>query len=69
MKRDGHSEEEAARRVDAQLPAEEKKQYADYVIDTSGTLDDTEHQVDEIWKKLQALLRKRGGGDTEGIGG
>ena len=51
-------EEEAARRVDSQLPVEEKKQYADYVIDTSGTLDDTERQVDEVWEKLQDLIKE-----------
>jgi dephospho-CoA kinase len=59
MKRDGYSEKEAARRVDSQLPVEEKKRYADYVIDTSGTLDDTERQVGEIWKKLQALVNSK----------
>jgi dephospho-CoA kinase len=56
MNRSGYSEEEAARRVDSQLPAEEKKQFADYVVDTSGTLEETERQVDEIWRKLQKRI-------------
>jgi dephospho-CoA kinase len=56
MKRDGCSEEEAAKRIDSQIPAEQKKQYADSVIDTSGSLDDTERQVDRLWKKLQTLI-------------
>jgi dephospho-CoA kinase len=56
--RDGYSEVEAAQRVDAQLPVEKKKQYADYVIDTSRTLEDTKRQVDEIWKQLQARLHE-----------
>jgi dephospho-CoA kinase len=58
VKRGGYSEEEAARRVDSQLPAEDKKQYADYVIDNSGTLEETERQVDEIWEKLQNLIKE-----------
>jgi dephospho-CoA kinase len=58
MKRDGYSEGEAVRRIDSQLPVEEKKQFADYVIDTSGTLAETECQVDEIWRKLQERIGK-----------
>ncbi|MGH9463389.1 MAG: dephospho-CoA kinase [Vicinamibacteria bacterium] len=50
--RDGLSRAEAARRVDAQLPVEEKKTYADFLIDTSGNLADTERQVHEVWEKL-----------------
>lgn len=55
LARDHLTEEEAVRRVDAQMPVEEKKQYADYVIDTSGTLEDTERQVGEVWDILQKL--------------
>lgn len=51
--RDGLSSEEAAQRVDAQLAVEKKKAYADYLVDTSGSLDDTERQVQEIWDELQ----------------
>lgn len=53
MARDGLSKEEAARRVDAQLSIEEKKPYADYVIDTSGSLEETERQVQGVWEKLR----------------
>jgi dephospho-CoA kinase len=51
--RDGLSSEGAAQRVDAQLAVEKKKAYADYLVDTSGSLDDTERQVQVIWDKLQ----------------
>ena len=51
--RDGLSRVEAARRVDAQMPVEEKKPYADFLIDTSGSLADTERQVQEVWGKLR----------------
>ncbi len=58
MKRNGFTMEEATRRVDAQLPAEEKKRYADFFIDTSGTLEDTERQVGEVWNQLLALSER-----------
>jgi dephospho-CoA kinase len=50
--RDGLSREEAARRIDAQMPIDEKKRYADHLIDTSGTLEDTARQVRELWAEL-----------------
>ena len=48
----GLSGDEAARRIDSQLPVEEKLRYADYLVDTSGNLKDTERQVGETWEKL-----------------
>ncbi len=50
--RDGLSSAEAARRVDAQLSVEEKKLYAHYVVDSSGSLEDTERRVGEVWDSL-----------------
>ncbi|MEE9607214.1 MAG: dephospho-CoA kinase [Myxococcota bacterium] len=43
--RDGCTRDEAVRRIRAQLPMEEKKRLADYVIDNSGTREETEAQV------------------------
>jgi len=51
----GLSENEARRRIAAQLPLEEKLQRATYRIDCSRTLDDTRAQV----QALAANLRKR----------
>ena len=34
---------------------EEKVRHADYVIENSGSVEDTERQVEEIWNKLQTL--------------
>ena len=51
--RDDLSRAEAARRVDAQMPVEEKKAYADFLIDTSGSLADTERRVEDVWQKLR----------------
>jgi dephospho-CoA kinase len=46
---------EAERRIGAQLSEEEKIAAADYVIDNSGTLAETELQVAKIAKELQLL--------------
>jgi dephospho-CoA kinase len=45
---------EVVRRMGAQLPDEEKIKAADYVIDNSGSLDQTREQVRQVWQKLQA---------------
>ena len=49
---------EVARRMAAQLPDEEKIKAADYVIDNSGSLDQTREQVCQVWEKLQAEAAK-----------
>lgn len=48
----GYSREEAVSRLKAQMPAEEKIKHADYVIDNSGSLDDTRAQVEAVWEKI-----------------
>ena len=45
---------EVARRMAAQLPDAAKIKAADYVIDNSGSLDQTREQVRQIWEKLRA---------------
>ena len=44
---------EVVRRMDAQLPDEDKIKAADYVIDNSGSLDQTRDHVRQVWEKLQ----------------
>ena len=44
---------EVARRMAAQIPDEEKIRAADYVIDNSGSLDETCRQVREIYAELK----------------
>ena len=51
---------EVTRRMRAQLPDEQKIRAADYVIDNSGSLDQTEHQVGTVYLKLRQEAEKRG---------
>jgi dephospho-CoA kinase len=53
--RDGLSREEAAKRIAAQMPQEEKKQFADYLIDTSGGFDETRRQTAEVVATLREI--------------
>ncbi len=47
---------EVARRMAAQLSDAAKIKAADYVIDNSGTLDQTRQQVRQLWEKLRVEL-------------
>jgi dephospho-CoA kinase len=51
--RDGLEREAAMARIAAQLPLAEKKSLADYVIDNSGTREETRRQVDALFRLLQ----------------
>ncbi|MEO7673416.1 MAG: dephospho-CoA kinase [Pyrinomonadaceae bacterium] len=53
--RDDLHETDAKKRIAAQMPQNEKKQYADFLIDTSNGFEDTLRQVREIVKKLKLL--------------
>jgi dephospho-CoA kinase len=55
--RDGMSETEAQQRLAAQLPIDEKAARADYVIDTNGSFDDTNQQVDAVLETLRGTKR------------
>ena len=49
---------EVERRMAAQLPEAEKIKAADYVIDNSGSLDQTREQVRLVWLQLQAASQR-----------
>ena len=53
IERNGLSPEEAKRRMAAQLPLKEKLRYADYKISTSGRLQDTERELEEVFQSLK----------------
>lgn len=50
--RDGCDRGEVERRIDAQLPIDEKRDMADYVIDNSGSRKATVAQVAALYRKL-----------------
>ena len=49
----GMSLEDAKARIAAQATDEQRKAVADWVIDNSGSLEDTEAQVDAVWRQLR----------------
>ncbi len=57
-KRDNISREEIKERLKHQIPLNEKIRLADYVIDNSGTTENTKRQVFDIWKILIQDHRK-----------
>ncbi|MFC4075740.1 dephospho-CoA kinase [Salinithrix halophila] len=61
MERDGIDASQALRMIRAQMPIEEKKRFADVLIDNSGTLADTERQVDMLW---ETWVSKNGSGQS-----
>jgi dephospho-CoA kinase len=54
MKRDGCTEEEARRRIAAQLSFEEKKAVADFVIDTGGDKNRTLLEADRLAAEIKS---------------
>jgi dephospho-CoA kinase len=60
--RTGMSEEAARRDVErrnkAQMPDEEKARRADFVIDNSGSPEETRHQVQRIYSELKVLAKR-----------
>ena len=55
MERDGVSREEVLNRLSRQMPLEEKVKHADFIIDTSGTKEDTLQQVRTVYESLRRL--------------
>jgi len=52
MERDGISEAEARKKISSQKPLEEKKKYADYLIDTSGDISSAVEQAEKTYRNL-----------------
>ena len=53
MLRDKLSRDEAQRRIDSQMPQEEKQKFADYLIDTSDGFELTRAQVGRVYEQLR----------------
>ena len=54
----GLSREEAERRIQAQMPVEEKRRRADYLIDCSGTLEESRAQAEAIYPELLRIVER-----------
>lgn len=55
LKERGLTEDQAQRRITAQLSMEEKRRLADDVIDCSGSIEETERQVKALVEKLKKI--------------
>ncbi len=58
MTRDGVTEEQIRLRLEAQMPQPEKVEHADFVIDNSGTPENTRSQVKDLLDKIGLTSRK-----------
>jgi dephospho-CoA kinase len=54
MERDELDEEQARKRLRAQMPIEQKKRLADFLIDNTGTREETERQVEQLLAQVTA---------------
>jgi dephospho-CoA kinase len=59
LKERGLSLEEAQSRIAAQMPIDEKRRLADDVIDCSGSIEETERQLDALLAKLEQEAKLR----------
>jgi dephospho-CoA kinase len=57
MARNNLSRDEAANRINAQMSQDEKKKFADYLIDTSDGFEDTRRQTQEVYGALMEPVR------------
>lgn len=55
--REALSPEDARLRIAAQMPQEEKRKYADFLIDTSEGFEDTRRQTEAVFQELSVLAR------------
>lgn len=59
MLRNGLTREEAQRRIDSQMPQEEKQKFADYLIDTSDGYELARARTLDVYNKLRQLPDKQ----------
>jgi dephospho-CoA kinase len=55
MRREGAVEADVRARIGRQMPFDEKRNYADFVIDTSGTKEDTLRQTRTVYEELRRI--------------
>jgi dephospho-CoA kinase len=54
MSRENVAREDAERRINSQMPQDEKTKYADFLIDTSDGFDSARRQTEKVWRGLQS---------------
>jgi dephospho-CoA kinase len=55
MRREGAVEADIRARIDRQMPIEEKRKYADFVINTSGEKEETVRQTEAVYQELRRI--------------
>ncbi|MBI1921395.1 MAG: dephospho-CoA kinase [Geobacter sp.] len=65
MARDSVSRDEALQRLAAQMPMHEKVRFGRVVIDNTGTLEELEMQVSEVWEREIAGRPETGNNERE----
>lgn len=58
MTRDSLNFTEVLNRINSQMPQEEKIKYADYIINNSGSMEQTKAQLNEVLKSLENIRGK-----------
>lgn len=56
MERDGLSRENVEKRINSQMPLDEKVKMADFVIDNNKSMRDTRNQVRDLFDRLKVIL-------------
>ena len=59
MSRNGYTKEDALARINSQMRLDDKRSYADVLIDNNGTLFDLTAQLNTIWgERIESVLQK-----------
>ncbi len=58
MERDNITREMAMNILKSQMSIEEKRGYCDFIIDNTGTIEETKKQVEELWEQLQEVQKE-----------
>ena len=59
VERDGIESSEARRRIEAQMPLARKVEYADFVIDNGGSVEELRAEVERVCRELERLRLAR----------
>ena len=53
MERNSLTEDQSVARIRSQMPLSAKREFADYIINNTGSRENTEHQAREVFRKLK----------------